>query len=129
MQTPGYDSETGYLYIPSCEFPEVPDAPTVGDVKSAAVLLREPFAEFSWRSESDLAVLVALVLTGLAKPAVGDSPAIAVDATTKGSGKGLAIDVAKTITTGRGASKLTYSSDPAELEKSWADSLFRVLPT
>ncbi len=117
MQTPGYDSGTGYLYLPSCEFPEVPDAPTQADAQAAASELREVWAEFEWRSESDLAVMPGLVLTILAKPGLGDVPAFATDSPTPGGGKGLSNDAAMVIGTGRPASKQTYAADPIELEK------------
>ena len=117
MQRPGYDRRTGYVYAPSCDFPQVPEHPTPEQVTEAAALLCEPWSEFAWREKADLAVMVALLLSILCRPAIGDVPAFALDATTPGSGKGLALDVASVIATGRKANKQTYAYDPIEQEK------------
>jgi putative DNA primase/helicase len=117
MQSPGYDRKTGYVYAPSVDFPQVPEHPTTAQIEEAASLLCEPWSEFSWRSPADSAVMVALLLSILCRPAIGDVPAFALDATTPGSGKGLALDVASVIATGRKANKQTYAYDPIEQEK------------
>ena len=117
MQTPGYNGPTGYLYLPTCDFPQVSNAPSKTDVQAAATLLREVWAEFPWKSEADLSVMVALLFTILGKAGLGDVPITVVEGTGPGSGKGLAIDCVMTITTGRKANKQNYSADPIEQEK------------
>jgi hypothetical protein len=117
MQTPGYDRQTGFVYAPSIEFAPVPELPTAEQCKAASELLREIWAEFPWRGEADLAVVVALFMSILTRPAYGDVPAFALDATTPGSGKGLALDGASVLATGRRANKQTYAYDAVEQEK------------
>jgi putative DNA primase/helicase len=116
-ETPGYDSQTGYVLIPEIEFPPVPASPTLTDAIDALAELCEPFEEFPFKGEADRMVPVAAVLTLLARPALGDVPAFLTDANTAGAGKTLATDAVSIIATGRPAAKMTWTDDPAELEK------------
>jgi hypothetical protein len=117
VQTPGYDTKTGFVYAPSIDFPTVPELPTPEQCKAASELLSEIWAEFPWAGEADLSVVVALFLSILCRPSFGDVPAFALDATTPGSGKGLALDSASVLATGRRANKQTYAYDAVEQEK------------
>lgn len=118
LQAPGYDEATGFLFIPSSEFPKVPDVPTQGEANKALELLNEPFLDFPYASDPDAYVPVAAILSILARPAIqGCVPAHVFDANTRGSGKTLQSDVVAIIATGREAAKTAYPDDDAELEK------------
>ena len=119
MQKPGYDTGTGYLYMPSCVFPEVRDDRTSqDDAKWAFKFLSEIFSDFPYVNESHRAVPIAAIMTLIARPAIeGSVPAILFDASTRGSGKTLQTDAVATVATGRGAPRMNYTSDDVEMEK------------
>ena len=119
VQTPGYDSSTKYLYMPGEKFPEVFDEKaTQENAKWAFKFLSECFEDFPYVSAAHRAVPIAAILTLVARPAIlGSIPAVLFDASTRGSGKTLQTDAIATITTGRGAPRMNYTSDDVELEK------------
>jgi hypothetical protein len=116
-EVPGYDSQTGYVLIPEIEFQPVPVSPTQQDAAAGLAELIEPFAEFPFRGEADLMVSIAAILTLLARPSLVNVPLFATDANTAGAGKTLSTDAVAIIATGRPVAKMTWSDDPAELEK------------
>lgn len=118
LQTPGYDSATGFLYVPGTSFPTIPDRPTKDDAKAALEILKEPFVDVPFADEAARSVALAGVLTLLGRPAIsGNVPGIIVDATTRGSGKTLTADVVSMIATGRVTSKMNWPPTDEELEK------------
>lgn len=115
---PGYDSATGYVYIPRCEYPPIPMVPTLEDARNAAVLLREPWVDFPFDEEGSDLVAVAAMLTQIARPAIkGACPAILFDASTRGSGKSLQVECVSRLAIGRPVSLTSWPSDDTELEK------------
>jgi hypothetical protein len=119
VQNPGYDTFTHYLYMPSEKFTEVKDEMcTQANARFYLNLLTEAFVDFPYVNDAHRMVPVAAILTLLARPAIlGSIPAFLFDASTRGSGKTLQTDAIATITTGRGAPRMNYSSDDMELEK------------
>jgi bifunctional DNA primase/polymerase-like protein len=119
MQTPGYDPNTCYLYEPSEVFPPIHDEDaTQEQARWAYGLLSEIFCDFPYINDSHKAVAVAAILSLVARPAIaGSIPAFLFDASTRGSGKTLQTDAIATVTTGRGAPRMNYTSDDVELEK------------
>lgn len=117
-QEPGYDQSTGYLYLPSCDFPPVPEAPTQAEAAQALRDLCEVWCDFPFAETStDVMryVPIAALLTLLARPAIdGNVPAFLLDAPTKGSGKTLATDAVSIIATGRAAAKKDWPGDHEE---------------
>jgi hypothetical protein len=115
---PGYDSATGFVYAPTCEFPAVPVRPSKDEANAALLSLREPWAEFPFVSDVHRDVPLALALTLLVRPAIeGPTPATIFDASTPGEGKTLGADVAVALATGRPAGKATFPGKVDELEK------------
>lgn len=119
MQKPGYDSTTGYLYIPGCSFPEVEDnKATQQYAKWALDFLNDVFVDFPYVNDSHRSVPIAALLTLISRPAIlGSVPAVLFDASTRGSGKTLQTDAIAMIATGRCAPRMNYTSDDVELEK------------
>ena len=119
VQTPGYDRSTKYLYMPGESFPVVTDEMATQDqAKWAFGFLSECFEDFPYVSAAHRSVPIAAILTLVARPAIlGSIPAVLFDASTRGSGKTLQTDAIATITTGRGAPRMNYTSDDIELEK------------
>jgi hypothetical protein len=118
IQDAGYDAATGYVLVPSAEFPRVPERPTQEDARRALGSLCEVFCDFPHATRADLFVIVACIFTVLARPAIrGAVPAFVVRATTPGSGKGLQIDAIGMIAHGRPPAKMAFPSKEEEREK------------
>ncbi len=119
LDRPGYDPATGLLYVPSQRFEPVPEAPTQADAMRALLRLTDVFHDFPYASEGARYVPIAMLLTLLARPAIrGACPAFIFDASTRGAGKTMQVDVVLIVTTGRSAPKLSYpAGNEEELEK------------
>lgn len=115
--SPGYDHQTGFVFLPSDAFPRVPEEPTRDDARDALSMLLEPLSDFPFASDAQRHVLVAELCTVLARAAIdGAVPCFAHDASTRGSGKTLAADVVSLLALGQ-AARATYSDDPEEFRK------------
>ncbi len=118
LSTPGYDRATGLVLVPGVEVPPIPEQPTHPDCMRALARLCGVFGDFPFALDAARYVPTAAVLTMLARPAIdGSVPMLAIDASTRGSGKSLLADVISIITTGRSAPRMTYPPDETELEK------------
>ena len=118
LATPGYDDTTGYLYLPGSTFPVVPEHPTMEDAREAADALFEVVCDFPFATPEHRSAWLAFLLTLFARPAIeGCCPLMAVDATTRGTGKGKLIDATAIIATGREATKTPLPEDDAEARK------------
>jgi hypothetical protein len=118
LQEPGYDRATGIYFLPKVEFPVVPDRPTSTQVNTAQALLREAVCDFPFAQERHLSAFLAAVLTILSRHAFsGPAPLALVDANTRGSGKGLLVDVAGRISTGQDVPRMAYSREAEEQRK------------
>lgn len=108
LDVEGYDASTRLIYSPgSTKYPAVPTTPTREDAVAALAELAEPFCDFVFVAESDRAAAIALVLSLVGRAAIaGQVPMFGAGAPTPGSGKGLLIDVAAIIATGREAPKM-----------------------
>jgi hypothetical protein len=67
LDTPGYNADTGLLYLPSADYPEVPDLPSFEDVQQAKDNLLYLVQDFPFASETDKAGWLALLLTLVAR--------------------------------------------------------------
>ena len=76
-----------------------------------------PWAEFPWETPTHALLPLSLVLSGLARAAVVDVPCHALDASTPGTGKSLALDLAGLVLSGGILPKSTLPSTEEELEK------------
>jgi len=118
IQSPGYDSETGYYLAPSDAFPEVPDRPTKDDAIAARDELLDVVCDFPFATDAHRAAWLAFALTLFARPAIeGCVPFVAVDATAPGTGKGRLVDATARIATGRDATKTPLPTDDDECRK------------
>ncbi|OAI40626.1 hypothetical protein AYO38_05590 [bacterium SCGC AG-212-C10] len=100
----GYDPDTGIF----CNLPAdlrdlvIPEVPSDEQVRLGVSQLQDLIHDFPFVSEADRTNALAFMLTPFVRPHFDDiSPACLVTATTKGSGKGLLIDVVTIIATGR----------------------------
>lgn len=118
LTTPGYDPETGILYVPAAEFPVIPEHPTQADARRAVAMLDEVVCDIPFELEAHRAGLYAAILTPLASAAFfGRSPLFLHDSPTPGSGKGLLTKAVSLISTGRLPAITQYTGDTTELDK------------
>lgn len=117
IQDAGLDA-TGFLYLPTVAFPRVPDLPTHADAVRARDELLEVVADFPFATEGHRAAWLGFALTAFARPAFeGCSPLVAIDAPTRGTGKGRMVDATSVLVTGRDASKAPQPKDDEEMRK------------
>lgn len=99
---PGWDPATGLLYAPSEHYGDVLVAPTQEQARAALIELLEPFADFPYARPEQIAVPVAAILTLLCRPAIrGAVPAFLFDASDRGAGKSLQVQIVARIASGR----------------------------
>lgn len=117
-QERGYDAATGYVYLPSADYPAIPDHPTQDEAKRALDDLLHVFCDFPYVDDSHRMVPIAAILTILARSAIdGPVPAFLFDASVRGSGKSLQADIVHLVSFGRRAARKTYPEDDDELDK------------
>lgn len=142
-QTPGYDTLTRCLFMPTITFPIVPDAPHAHCCEAMRFLWTETSHDFPWRGMGyappsmpndshliqrytealrfpDAWSIVSAIFTIVGRPAVDiDIPAHVFSASGPGSGKGLGIDVVCLTATGRTSGKSTW---PEQAERGDRDA-------
>lgn len=117
---PGYDAATGlYLDFEQGQFPAINPCPTKDDAIEALSKLTYPLSDFPVKESSDMAVLLASIITCVIRPALPSAPGFGYSAPTMGAGKTLAAKVASMIATGASApvTPPPTSDNPAEFEK------------
>lgn len=118
LQRAGYDAETGYLFLPGRQFPEVSPRPSQSDANSALAELAEVWCDFPWTTEAGRYVPIAAALTLIARTAIcGAVPAFGFDAASPGTGKTLAASLVALVATGRDAPPMTWGPKEEENEK------------
>ncbi|OJW10324.1 MAG: hypothetical protein BGO49_07185 [Planctomycetales bacterium 71-10] len=109
LDRPGYDRETRLFYRPNARFDAVPERPTRREAEAAWAALKRLLCDFPFRSEVDLALWLASLLTVLGRPLFdGPSPLIGFDGNCPGVGKTLLADVVAIMATGRPVSKMGF---------------------
>lgn len=120
--TPGYDKESRYIFVPSAEWTKIPQRLTQDHARAAYKELCDPYKDMLYVSGRgtgcDLAATVSLILTTVGRAAIhGPVPAHMATANTPGSAKTLVIDTAAIIATGKEASKTPCTHDDSEMRK------------
>lgn len=115
LTEPGYDDESGLLYVPTCDVPAVPEAPTDAELAEATKLLRGLVADFAWSGPHHEANFLGALLTPLLK-LVAPPPykQVLITARERGSGKSLLADILSEV---HGGTLRAWPTDDAELEK------------
>jgi putative DNA primase/helicase len=118
LDQPGYDAATGVFYDPrGATFPAIADQPTLADAMAKRDRLLVLFHTFDFKSETDRAVAMSLVLTRLARLAMATAPLHAFDAPTAGSGKSMIVDIVALLATGATAPVFAQGANLEEFEK------------
>ena len=92
LDRPGYDTATGFLYLPDPDLnvPPIPDQPTPDQINAAVKLILTPVAEFPFVSDDDRATWIGLLFTPALRPLLrGPYQMGVITATNPGSGKTL----------------------------------------
>jgi hypothetical protein len=119
LAEPGYHSDSGLmLWLPDGLHISVPHQPSYAEMVYARQALRRVVCDFPFKDECHESAWLAFLLTPLARPAfTGPVPLAFADGNVPGCGKGLVLDTAFLIVTGRSASVATYTNDQEELRK------------
>ncbi len=117
LDVPGYDPTTG-IYLATGLRLSVPEHPAIDDAHRATATLLDVIADFPIADPAGRSAWLAGLLAVATRPAIeGPVPLGIVDASTRGAGKSLLVDVASVIATGRAAARTTYATDDAEMRK------------
>lgn len=117
LDTPGYDTQTGLLFIPSCKYPMVPKAPQKADALAAIMRIEAVIDKYPFVSPVDRSVALAAILTCSIRRALNKAPMFAMNAPAPGSGKSALVDVASIIVTGSTIPVFAQGENEAEFEK------------
>jgi putative DNA primase/helicase len=118
LDKPGYDPQTGVFFDPrGATFLAIAESPTLADALIARDRLFVLFHTFDFKSDTDRAVAISLVLTRLARLAMATAPLHAYDAPIAGSGKSMIVDIAALLATGETAPVFAQGPTLEEFEK------------
>jgi hypothetical protein len=102
LDTPGYDSETGVLYLPTGQPPEIEADPRRDAALAAKELLLDIVCDFPFVSDAHRSTWLAATITVAGRHAFdGPAPLFLFDGNVAGSGKTLQTETISLITTGR----------------------------
>jgi Primase C terminal 2 (PriCT-2) len=114
----GYDAISRTLYVPSIEFPPIPEQPTRDDALAALARLREPFNEFPWKEAASESAFVSHILAEAARLAMERCPMYFYDAPMAGTGKSTLQEMAARIVHGTEPAMRPWVADEDEIRKS-----------
>src|SRR3954447_11480655 len=115
---PGHDARSGlYLDPGPARFPAIPPAPTQADAAAALDALKAPPSEFPFVEPHHRSAALAMVLTAVVRRQLPSAPMFGVSAREAGTGKGLLVDVAAIVATGRRAPVTPFSEAEEEARK------------
>jgi Domain of unknown function (DUF3854) len=118
LQRKGYHTDSGLLYLPTAEYPPIPEKPTLADARAAVEILKEAVCDFPFSKDVHLAGWFAALLTPLGRFAFhGPAPLFLIDANVRGSGKGMLADLISLIVAGGDFARLAYTTDDDEMRK------------
>lgn len=118
LTSSGYDAVSGYWMSIRPGSVVVPEHFGMDDADAALDRLRDLFCDFPFETPAHLSGALALILTLVARPAIpGPVPLFLTTASTAGSGKTLAIEVAYAVATGRRLKVSSYPDREEEAEK------------
>jgi putative DNA primase/helicase len=88
LDKPGYDEQSGVLYLPSGAAIKIPKNPTLDDAKNAVAILGDLIRGFPFVTPTDRAVAISALISACCRPAIGPTPLHAFSAPTPRTGKG-----------------------------------------
>jgi len=121
--TPGYDRRARVLYVPSTEFPAIPERPDQDCARAALERIRGVFDQFPFKEPASEAAFLSHILTEAARVAIDRSPMFFYDAPSAGTGKGLLQEMAARIVHGSDPALRPWVGDGDEIRKALYASL------
>ncbi len=125
LQTPGFDAQSGILYLPNADFPPVPAHPTKADALAALDELRHVVRGFEFASPEAEAVWLAAAITAVVRRSLRTAPMFSFSAPVMGAGKTLAADLLSIIATGHEPAVMSQGGSPEEDRKRLLSVLLR----
>ncbi|MDD2660273.1 MAG: hypothetical protein PHY54_11445 [Methylococcales bacterium] len=118
LENAGYDLSTGlFVDLGNNNFPCIPQKPSHEDALLALDILKKPLSEFPFTHDSDLATVIAAILTALVRHSVDNAPLFLFDSPKQGSGKGLLANLVAQVAMGRGCAAMSYTGKQDEERK------------
>lgn len=121
--SPGYDEATQLLLLEPPRMPPIPEKPTREDAIAALETLDMLLAEFPFADEPSHAAAMSVLLTAVARGALGAVPMHVTTAPVAGSGKSYIFDVAAGLSIGDYAPIITAGRTEEETEKRLVSAL------
>jgi len=120
LQRPGYDADTGLVYMPSegMERCNVLETPTYADALEKVAFIEDYIGEFCYKTGADRANAYGLLLSPFIRPYIkGHIPLALIDAPEAGTGKGLLSSSFCLIWTSEEPTLLSLSESENEMRK------------
>ena len=118
LVNPGYDDETGLLFLPNGEFPQIPEQPDREQARLAAEEVLNVVEDFPFATPDHTYAYLAALLTPLVRFAIdGPCPLFLLDANVPAAGKTKLTDIISILATGRRMPRSRYQSDDVEMDK------------
>ena len=131
LQTAGYNVNSRLLLRLADQFPDIPDRPTHDDAKHALNTLLHPFRAVEFESGKgaglDADVIVAAILTGIARQSLDTAPMFFLLASLPGSGKTKVARAISTIVTGHTGTVTTLPSSRKRRKSGWVPLLWKAI--
>ncbi len=116
VQRDGYHEKTGLLLATGRSW-DIPDRPTLAQVRAAIATVWQPLSLMPFESPADAGAALSLLLTAVARPTLALAPMFLTSAPSYGHGKTLTGQVAALLAGGDG-SVTTMHTDDTEQQKS-----------
>lgn len=120
LDTPGYDDETGLLFISNgVNFGKVPSHPTRDDAMAALDKFLDILKDFSYEGDDEThqSVVLSAILTGLIRKSIATAPLHGLSAPKMASGKSLLADVIAIIGSGNECTMVSHADNETEERK------------
>lgn len=128
LTKPGYDEATKLYYYPSpdLEIPQIPENPTLAQLKEAAMLAIEPVLDFPFDTEASWANAIGTMFAPILRPMINSPVPLALfDKPQQGTGASLLAEIVSTVATGRPAAMMTAPEDDAAWKKAITSLLLK----
>lgn len=125
LDQPGYDAATGLiLHLDREDLPAIPASPTETDLEQALRTLWGPFRGFAWANpHQDASVMLAALLTAVARPVLPTAPAFGFDAAQAGAGKTLLAQCVGALARGKAPAATPPATGGEEQRKRFLSTL------
>ena len=119
LSTGGYDAVTRLYHLPDAgiDLSAMPENPTREDALSAVATIDELCSESPFVSDADRSVFRSLLISSIARAAIGIVPVHAFTAYAPGSGKSYLCDIVAAVLTGRWCPVISPGRTEEEFEK------------